>query len=107
MQEHDIDGFTDTAEIKFTQYLFPDRRRRIIYVRRPIEICKLADELAQADFYFDIENNRGQIWMTCIHKKNEDWHADMFCKNGPEVPDKVDELVRAAHMLFIPLKEGS
>ena len=84
--------------IHFTQFLFPDGARVDQWVPRSKEIYDLACDLYNNGFRFEIENNCGKIWMRTI--KGEE-SVDRFCSNGPDVPDKIDEMIKEAHERFL------
>jgi hypothetical protein len=87
------------VSIEFIQHLFPDGQKSPQHIVRPIEIEVMANQLKKQGFQFEIENDRGQIWMTIIKHKSE-LYVDAWCKDGPDVPVKVDWLVTEAYRKF-------
>ncbi len=84
----------------FTQFLFPDGRRTTVTIDRSADIETKAKALATHGFVFEIENNDGVIWATCINHKL-DLSADEWCPNGPLVNSMVNALVEKAYDQFI------
>lgn len=81
--------------IKFTQFLFPDRRTQEVLIDVSQEVYDQAHWLIDKGFSLEIENNNQTIWMSVSNHDN-DSHYDEFCPNGPEVPKKVDKVIREA-----------
>jgi hypothetical protein len=81
----------------FTQFLFPNGRKKANVIDMPEEIEKLADELSKAGYNFEIEvfPDTQLVHMDCCDEEGP--LATETCKNGPEVPVKVEKLVRRAH----------
>jgi hypothetical protein len=83
--------------IPFTQFLRPDGRRMDVSVERPPEVYALAMGLVANGYRFEIEELRdGTVSMDCSRPEDDGPVAMELCRNGPEVPDAVDRLVRAA-----------
>lgn len=85
----------------FTQYMFPNGRKVPEFIERPEPIEKLADELMDAGWSFEIEcfPDTQVVHMDCC---NDDGQlAVQVCKNGPDVPPTVDKMVTAAHAEWI------
>lgn len=78
--------------IQFTQYMAPHGTKQITFIRRPNEICDIADKLISAGCHFDIEVLRTtEVSMTV---ENDDYTiAHRICKNDESVPIHVDELI--------------
>jgi hypothetical protein len=85
--------------ISFTQFLFPDGRKKIITIDRPQEIQDKYDDLASQGFRFEIENNRGEIWATC--QRSEDETVDVIGVNDATVPVLIDKLISNAWEIYI------
>ena len=83
------------ADVKFKQFLFPDGREKEAIIDRPEPIADRASVLLDKGFSLEIENNTGQIWLSCVNHDTEE-SFDRFCENGPDVPLKVDELINEA-----------
>jgi hypothetical protein len=87
--------------MKFTQFKFPNGHRVPERIDRPEEIEKMAHELWQSGWSFEIEINPDTqiVHMDCCDE--DEALANRLCRNGPAVPDKVDELVRESHAVFV------
>jgi len=85
--------------INFTQFLFPDGRKKTISIERPIEIQDKYDDLVSQGFRFEIENNRGEIWATC--QRSEDETVDVIGDNDARVPILIDKLISNAWEIYI------
>jgi hypothetical protein len=84
--------------IPFIQFIRPHGLRRYTEITRPEEIEKLARDLINLGYVFEIEElTTGEISMECLHHENEHSAALEICKNGPDVPVAVDKLVKTAH----------
>ena len=81
----------------FTQFLFPNGRRKPAIIDMPPEIESKADELQRAGWNFEIEcfPDTQMVHMDCCDI--EEPLANRICRNGPDVPVKVAELVNEAH----------
>lgn len=81
----------------FTQYLFPNGRRKENEIAMPPDIEQMALEVEKAGWRFEIEvfPDTQIVHMDCC---NEDRTlSNRLCKNGPDVPKMVEELVREAY----------
>lgn len=87
--------------MKFTQFMFPDGRRNAESIDRPPEIERLADELMAAGWSFEIECHPDTqlVHMDCCDDDRA--ISNRICRNGPQVPVKVDELVTEAHGAWV------
>lgn len=87
--------------MEFTQYVFPNGRRRPEVIDRPPDIEAKAKELQAAGWEFEIECNPDSqlVHMDCCDDERQ--LANRFCRNGPDVPVKVDELVNEAHLTWL------
>ena len=87
--------------MNFRQYLMPDGRTKDISIDRPEEIEEMAGLVVHRGGRFEIEmlsvNRDGgdEISVTCVHEDMD--IAIELCLNGPEVPEAVDKVVRAAY----------
>ena len=80
--------------IPFTQYLLADGRKRTEYIDRPWEVEALAQQFIASGGRFECEIlTTGEVSLTA-HRNGEDVAIEI-CANGPEVPRRVDALVRA------------
>jgi len=77
--------------IEFTQFLFPDGRKKVVSIELDIPIEDKFYDLTESGFRFEIENNRGEIWATCIRQDHE--HVDVLGKNGEHVPVLIQKLI--------------
>lgn len=84
--------------IWFTQLLFPNGKRTAVVIERPKEVEAKAKYLASQGYVFEIENDHGRIWMSCLKHGKEEWAVDRVCKDGPEVPENVDAMINEAYM---------
>jgi len=85
--------------IPFMQYLRPDGRRCSVEVARPPEIEALARRFMAAGGRYECEELRtGHVSLTAVYEVDgEDQDiAIELCHNGPAVPGRVDDLVRAS-----------
>lgn len=86
--------------VEFTQYLRPNGRQRKVSIELTKELEAKALRIIQEGFKFEIEElTTGEVSMTC---EDEDGLADgpiahLICPNGPEVPQKVAELIQTAY----------
>lgn len=81
--------------IKFTQFMFPNGREVEVIIERPEPISDRAEVLIDDGFSLEVENNRGEIWLSCVNHETEE-SFDEICVNGTDVPLKVDELINKA-----------
>ncbi len=92
--------------IPFTQYLLPHGRKRAEYIDRPTEIEALADAFIKRGGWFECEIlTTGHVSLTaCAIVDDEPQDIEMIvCPNGPEIPVRVDELVRKAAASLPPV----
>lgn len=82
-------------DIHFKQFLFPDGREKDVIIERPEPIVDRASVLMDNGFSLEIENNEGQIWMSCVNHETEQ-SFDRFVENGPEVPTAIDAMINEA-----------
>lgn len=81
--------------ISFTQYLMPDGRRQEVQIERPKEIEDLALEAYRQGWALECEMLPD--YETVSFTITDDLEGDLaheLCKNGPEVPEAVDRLLR-------------
>jgi hypothetical protein len=83
--------------VHFIQFIFPNGRRSDQWIQRPPDIFEKARALWAAGYRLEIENKDGQIWMSCVKHSDDAMAFDRLCANGPEVPEKVDELIIEAY----------
>jgi len=91
-------SMADTG-IPFTQYMLPDGRPRPTWIDRPAEIKALADRFIAAGGRYECEIlTTGEVCFTAVLCDPSDFDeppvAIEICTNGPDVPAKVDRLVR-------------
>jgi hypothetical protein len=93
--------------MRFIQFLHPDARQIDNEIKRPDDIEKMAAELWSKGYRFEIEcfPDTQVINMDCQNSEG-DQVASRLCPNGPQVPVKVDELVREAHELSLKFPHG-
>ena len=87
--------------VRFTQYLFPDRRARPIGIEVEPEVQRQADELALAGWRFEIECHpeRQDVHGDCC---NDEGQLDKFLvPNGPRVPAAVAAMIAGAHRRWV------
>lgn len=88
--------------IQFTQFLFPDAKKKIIHIDRDNEIEEKASDLIDEGFRFEIENNLGMIWATVIKEEDdEEITYDLVFKNDLNVPEKIDQLISESWDKFV------
>ena len=92
----------ETQEVWFKQFVFPDGRIRDIVIDSATETAILAQELKQAGYSFEIEIKDSLVWATIINHTTEKFR-DGFIKNGPGVPEMIDNLIKDAHHMLIKL----
>lgn len=87
--------------MRFTQFLFPNGRRHEESINMPPEIESKAAELERAGWSFEIECHPDTqvVYMDCCDP--DEALANRLCRNGPDVPVKVEELVNEAHRNWI------
>lgn len=87
--------------IPFTQYLLPNGRQILTHIQRGDEVERLARELTASGAVFESEVlTNGIVSMECLVRDGDEDPmvlASALCKNGPEVSETVDALVREAH----------
>jgi hypothetical protein len=83
--------------IPFTQYLLPNGRKRDEGIDRPPEIEAIAERFIKAGGRYECEVlSTGHVSLTAVKKVDGEERdvAIIVCSNGPDVPAKVDALVR-------------
>jgi len=91
--------------IPFTQYLRPNGRRRDVEIDMPQEVEDLAKSFIAAGGRYECEElTTGHASLTAVYEVDgEDQDiAIEVCPNGPEVPPRVEKLVRTS---ILRLKE--
>lgn len=83
--------------IPFTQYILPNGRRRHEEIDRPDEVEAIAKRFIDSGGRYECEVlTTGHVSLTAV--KDVDGEQQdveiIVCANGPEIPGKVDELVR-------------
>lgn len=84
--------------VKFTQYLRPNGRKKTIYIELKPEIEKMADTIIDMNYRFEAEVLRDDI--TCSFTITNDEEGDVYIilvPNGPEVPQKISEMIWDFH----------
>ena len=85
--------------VPFTQYFLPRGRSERVRIERPAEIEALASDFIAAGGWYECEIlTTGHVSLTACFRVDDE-PQDIVCKvcaNGPQVPVKVDELVRAS-----------
>jgi len=83
--------------MRFTQFLFPNGRKKPNDIVMPEETERLAGELQGAGYSFEIEvfPDTQVVSMDCCDLEGQ--LASEACPNGPDVPVAVEKLVRRAH----------
>lgn len=83
--------------IPFTQYLLPNGKKREERIERPAEIEALARQFIEAGGRYECEMlTTGEVSLTAVYAVDdepEDVEIEV-CQNGPDVPLRVDDLVR-------------
>lgn len=87
--------------MRFTQFIFPNGRRQDAFIDMPPETEAKALELERAGWAFEIECHPDTqiVHMDCCDP--DEALANRLCRNGPDVPVKVGELVNAAHGTWV------
>lgn len=85
--------------INFTQYLRPDGRKQTVSIDRPHHIVEMAQFILLKGFKFEIEELMdGMVSMTVEKNFGDDGPiAHEICKNGLDVPLRVDQLIETAY----------
>jgi hypothetical protein len=83
-------------DIVFTQFLRPDGRRETVWIERTAEVAALAKAIVEAGGRFEIEELMDHTVSMAVEKGDDGPVAMELCKNGPDVLDAVDRLVREA-----------
>jgi hypothetical protein len=91
---------SDELDVEFTQFFFPHGGRAPVWISRPVAVAMSARALQARGFKFEIENDGGRIWMTCIDHATERC-VDRYCDDGHDVPKMVDELIVEAFDKFV------
>jgi hypothetical protein len=83
--------------MRFTQFMFPRGTPKEEFIEMLAEIEKLASDLSDAGWSFEIEcfPDTQLVHADCCDE--EEPIADASCQNGPEVPVMIERLVRSAH----------
>jgi len=78
--------------IKFTQFLRPDGRQKVVYIDLDSATEELAMKIVEEGYRFEVEElSTGQISMS-ISNDDED-AALRVCNNGPEVPLTIVKMI--------------
>lgn len=82
--------------VPFTQYLMPNGRKQAVEIPLSEPIEKMAHELIERGHKFECEMLRDYV--TCSFTisaidPNEPDVAITLCKNGPDVPVKIEEMI--------------
>lgn len=87
--------------MNFTQYMFPDGKRRPSSIETTPEVEQLASELVKAGWQFEIECHPDTqlIHMDCCDEDRP--LTSEVVPNGPQVPIAVQKLVRDAHAIWL------
>ena len=84
--------------VQFTQYLRPNGRKIIQYIDLKPEIEKMAQTIIDYGYRFESEVLRDDI--TCSFTITNDEEGDVYIilvPNGPEVPQKISEMIWDFH----------
>lgn len=90
--------------MQFTQYILPHGRREPVSIERPDEIEALAKQFIDSGGRYECEVlTTGHVSLTAVHTVDDEEQdvAIEVCANGPDVPVRVDQLVRKS-IEFIP-----
>lgn len=83
--------------IPFTQYLLPNGEKRDERIERPADIEALARQFIEAGGRYECEMlTTGEVSLTAVYAVDdepEDVEIEI-CPNGPDVPLRIDDLVR-------------
>lgn len=89
-------------DVVFTQYLRPHGRPVKVWIERSPDIAALARKVCEAGYHLDIEELMDRTVSMTVEPNTPDADgeerpiASELCRNGPEVPDAVDRMIRAA-----------
>jgi hypothetical protein len=83
--------------IPFTQYLRPNGRRRQVSIERPSLVEKMADHVISRGYVFECEELSNGTCSLTVTNDEGDLEVEL-CRNGPEVSDAVDVLVKRAYV---------
>lgn len=86
-------------QIEFTQFLFPNGNRKQVQMSVDKESFDKYKKLKKLGFSFEIENNKGSVWMSCINY-DTDMVVNTIVPNGPEVPIAVRKVIEVAFARF-------
>lgn len=93
-----------TARVQFTQFMRPRGRREAVWIDLELDddFQHLVNDLAARGVKFEIEElQTGHVSMEAVGPEDEHGdpivYAHEICANGPDVPDRVEKLVREAH----------
>ena len=79
--------------IPFTQYVLPHGRTRVETIDRPPNIEAMASDFIAGGGKYECEIlTTGEVSFTAM--KVDQTVAIVVCSNGPEIPLRIDELVR-------------
>lgn len=82
--------------MRFVQFLRPDGQQKINEIDMPPEIERMAQDLEDQDYRFEIEILAdGMVFMDCCDVDVE--LSNQLVQNGPGMKDAVAKLVRDAH----------
>lgn len=79
--------------VKFTQYLRPNGRKKIIYIDLKPEIEKMANTIIDMNYRFEAEVLSDDLTCSFTITSNEEDHYCILVPNGPEVPQKISEMI--------------
>lgn len=85
--------------VTFTQYHLPHGRKSDEEIERPKEIEDLAQRFIDSGGQYECEVlTTGYVSLTAV--KDDDDVCIVISTNGPQIPDKVDELVRQSQQFL-------
>jgi hypothetical protein len=87
--------------MEFTQFMFPDGRRKPNSIKMPEDVEALAHDLEGAGWRFEIEcfPDSQVVHADCCDA--EEPLASGVCPNGEQVPIMIEAMVREAHGLWV------
>lgn len=79
--------------IPFTQYLLPDGRKKEVTIDLEPEVEEKAQKIMASGLVFECEMLSDYATVSLTITSDERDEAIKICPNGPQVPDKVKELI--------------
>lgn len=81
------------TDIPFTQYLMPNGRKSPVTIDLPDDIAAKAQAIIERGYRFECEMLSDYSTVSLTISNYDDDHEIEVCKNGPEVPQRIDAMI--------------